>query len=753
MRKSIFLTGLLLVVLVASAQRVTRAQFDSMARTIEPGRKDTQQMFTFLRMAEFQIHKPGEVKKDLDSARDCIEKARAINSVVKSRVTYAYLLYEESMLNKENHGPSDSTRSQARQAVAILQTCNNPLLLGKALSELSTYGDFEKTADMRVKIDLLQKALACFNQTPEVQMQGYCCEQLADLFLNQPDNENARKYALMAVERYKQSGYPNSQRPYILIASTYMHASDYGNAMKYSLLSLDALKRTHDTTAQLCEINNRIGILYARMDEWEKGVPYWQEALQWARTHNDLSDLYIVESNLQWAYAKSGWVKRAVALADSITGAYGIPKDTSMAINFLKCNIWAYCNDHQFDKARKSYDRLKPLSSQDFSLRFSRVAAMMDFDHYTGQKDEAIALVPQLKQLMKESPDSNRVAEAYRLLFTVDSDRHDFRQAVLDLSSYDRLKDSITNMKKTKLIQQLQIDYATAEKEHSISLLQKESELQKKDIASTRQTRNYSIVVAVLLLAVGFGRYRLKQRQNRQLAARQGEISAKNEQLEKLLRENEWLLREVHHRVKNNLQIVTSLLGTQSARLRDEAAFNAVSESQHRVHSMALIHQKLYKSDNLSSVNMEDYVGDLVEYLRDSISPGQAIAFEVYVEPLMLDVAQAVPLGLVLNEVITNSIKYAFPDGRSGLISIRFSSLSDGRLSLRISDDGIGLPSDMDPLYSTGFGLRLIRGLAGDLEAEIEMPEGIGTTWIFIFAKDPAARLGLESSKMDALMS
>ena len=392
-----------------------------------------------------------------------------------------------------------------------------------------------------------------------------------------------------------------------------------------------------------------------------------------------------------------------------------------------------YCNDRQFDKAKRWCDQLRKLSCQGFEDKLYSVYAIFQYYCLAHQYDAAAALTPTLRNLMKKIDDSSYLSSCYRWLFRLDTARHQSVDAVQDLLYSDRLKDSVFNITKTRQIEQLQLDYATAEKENSITLLQKESEIQKKDITHSRQTRNYSIAGAAFLLAVGFGRYRLKQRQNWQLEAKQREISAKNQQLEKLLRENEWLLREVHHRVKNNLQIVTSLLGSQSARLHDEAAVNAVLESQHRVQSMALIHQKLYKSNSVSAVDLQDYVGDMIDYLRDTIKPGQSVVFDVRVEQITLDVAQAVPVGLILNEVITNSIKHAFPGAATGRISVVISRLPGGLLSLHISDNGIGLPPDLDPLDSAGFGMRLIRGLAGDLEAAVEVPKDGGTTWIFTF--------------------
>src|SRR5262249_22759774 len=139
-------------------------------------------------------------------------------------------------------------------------------------------------------------------------------------------------------------------------------------------------------------------------------------------------------------------------------------------------------------------------------------------------------------------------------------------------------------------------------------------------------------------------------------------VTQKNEQLQYLLKEKEWLVREIHHRVKNNLQIVMSLLNSQSAYIDNEPALTAIHDSQHRVQAMSLIHQKLYNSENLSSIEMSNYIRELAYNLRDSFNAGKHIRFNFNIESIEMDVSQAVPVGLILNEAITNSIKYAFPD-------------------------------------------------------------------------------------------
>jgi two-component sensor histidine kinase len=193
-------------------------------------------------------------------------------------------------------------------------------------------------------------------------------------------------------------------------------------------------------------------------------------------------------------------------------------------------------------------------------------------------------------------------------------------------------------------------------------------------------------------------------------------ITQKNGQLQHFLTEKEWLLKEIHHRVKNNLQMVMSLLNSQSAYIDNQPALSAIHDSQHQVHAMSFIHQELNNTGSVSLIDMSAYIRELVSYLRESFNTGQRIRFELNVEPLELDVSQAVPLGLILNEAITNSIKYAFPNDRNGIITISLSNASSNHYLLSISDNGIGMPLHFTRKKKGSLGMSLMEGLSEDLD-------------------------------------
>ena len=179
------------------------------------------------------------------------------------------------------------------------------------------------------------------------------------------------------------------------------------------------------------------------------------------------------------------------------------------------------------------------------------------------------------------------------------------------------------------------------------------------------------------------------------------------------LKEKEALLKEIHHRVKNNLQVISSLLSLQSNSIQDPQAREVFRESLDRVELMALIHEKLYQSRDLARIEFREYVRDLVSMVFHAYrSKSNAITLDLQIDPIFLDIHNAVPVSLILNEMVSNCLKHAFPDGHSGVITIYFKKHPQGQFSLVVRDNGIGVPKDFDLENTASLGLRLIRILA-----------------------------------------
>ncbi len=202
------------------------------------------------------------------------------------------------------------------------------------------------------------------------------------------------------------------------------------------------------------------------------------------------------------------------------------------------------------------------------------------------------------------------------------------------------------------------------------------------------------------------------------------------EQLISSLAEKEVLLKEIHHRVKNNMQIITSLLGLQMRNMDDTGDRELFRESQERIYAMALVHEKLYQSDNLAIIDFADYIKGLInEYRKSYEKVSHRVVFNVVVEDVKLSIDEAIPCGLIINELITNSLKHAFPHSREGNIHILFQNADTDSYLLRISDDGCGFPENVFIEDSVSMGFQLVRALVNQLNATITVESDNGATF------------------------
>ncbi|HSM83551.1 MAG TPA: PAS domain S-box protein [Nodosilinea sp.] len=222
------------------------------------------------------------------------------------------------------------------------------------------------------------------------------------------------------------------------------------------------------------------------------------------------------------------------------------------------------------------------------------------------------------------------------------------------------------------------------------------------------------------------------------LVAVQQDISDRKESEAKLqtsLKEKDLLLKEIYHRVKNNLQVIYSLLNLQSRKVADPLALSVLRDSQSRVRAMALVHEKLYKSQDLARIDLADYIQSLAYSLLETYRTGShRIALRLEIEPYSLDIETALPCGLMLTELLSNSLKYAFPDGRPGEIAILSSVDPDHQISLQVQDNGVGLPDGFDLQQMSSLGLSLVQNLAKQIKGDVVfLPQPVGCAFQITF--------------------
>ncbi|MGB0934190.1 MAG: sensor histidine kinase, partial [Lishizhenia sp.] len=224
----------------------------------------------------------------------------------------------------------------------------------------------------------------------------------------------------------------------------------------------------------------------------------------------------------------------------------------------------------------------------------------------------------------------------------------------------------------------------------------------------------------ILLILIVYVAYRQQNKLNKALMVQRTSIFQKNTLIDQALKEKEILLKEIHHRVKNNLQIISSLLNLQSRTISDEKALRALSEGRARIQAIALLHQKLYQNETFSTINIDDYLNDLTTNLRHTlVSPEQIINIKIVSKDIILNLDTAVPLGLIISELVTNSLKHAFKGREEGEIVIEVNKAFKNKFVLEIYDNGIGLPVHFKIPMEGSLGTEIIEALSEQLEGTL----------------------------------
>ena len=215
------------------------------------------------------------------------------------------------------------------------------------------------------------------------------------------------------------------------------------------------------------------------------------------------------------------------------------------------------------------------------------------------------------------------------------------------------------------------------------------------------------------------------------------------DRLQASLREKDILLQEIHHRVKNNMQVISSLLNLQSKHLTDPVAVEMFRECQHRIRTMALVHESLYKSSDLSKIEFGSYLRSLANHLfHFNEVDTRRIRLETALEEVYLDIQTAIPSGLIANELLSNAMKHAFPGKRSGTIGLTLRPLPDGSYLLSVKDDGIGIPEGIDARKTESLGLQIVSSLIDQVDGRLEILRENGTEFRIVFQPPRYPRRG-----------
>jgi len=508
------------------------------------------------------------------------------------------------------------------------------------------------------------------------------------------------------------------------IAIAYYFRGNYELALRNHFAALDLRQKTRNKRFIAVSYNN-IGLVYRSRKEYKNAAAYYQKSLILKKEINDEQGVLNSLINTGSAFQSQGKYDSALFYADeSLKQAIKLNADNDILA--AKANkAAAMVNLGQYDEAMLILKEVEKKSSEkNFKNNlFSVYESLGDVYSNKGQFAEAsvyyklgLAISTQTSRAEQKSIFLKKIA---RNFFNIG----DYRQAYLYSEQSKQLTDTLFTDENSRQINEMAAIYETGQKEKRIEKLNNDNMINATLAERRKRERNYFIIASVFLLGMAglaYVAYKASRKKKELLAAQ-------NTIIQKSLAENEFLMKEIHHRVKNNLQVVSSLLKLQSYYIKDEQAQEAVRDSRNRVQSMALIHQNLYQDDNLSGIDVQDYISKLSENLFQSynIHPHR-IKLIKEIEPLHLDVDTVVPVGLILNELVTNSLKYAFPGEKEGAIKIMVKE-ENGILKLNVYDNGSGLPDDFYTRFKETFGYKMIQTFIQKMKGEIKVYSEEGT--------------------------
>jgi two-component sensor histidine kinase len=338
------------------------------------------------------------------------------------------------------------------------------------------------------------------------------------------------------------------------------------------------------------------------------------------------------------------------------------------------------------------------------------------------QPEKAIKLLDSANLLIKEKQLFNAYQENYENKVKAYEYMGNTDKAYLYYKKLIEYRDSITRVENINISALLEIEYEVGLKDKEIAIQRIEVEMAEHEVIKQKGRKEVLFVAAILMLViVVILLLTIIQRRKRttKLKEKSKQIEEQNKIIEKALVEKETLLKEIHHRVKNNLQLISGLLELQAVQFDDENVKEMMEEGKSRVRSMSLIHQQLYQSNDLGKIDFREYLNKLTNDIAIAFNKQEKeIKFQIKVKQFTLDINNAVPLGLIVNELITNAYKHAFKGRNKGNIIIEVVQVENEQTQLRIIDDGIGLPKEFDPYSKNSLGLRLVQGLIRQLDGE-----------------------------------
>lgn len=727
MKKILLVTTLLLLTVNAFTQKLNKKEFEQAKKILPLEMNEAKKARLLNRVAVYYIMR-NESPNDIDSCSVLNRQSFNLGLKLKSKkIIAASMLIDGQIANRKQN----KILAQRLKKKALEYAHKNGLKNQEAEAYVDMAYDFGN--DYKSALPYIEKAGLLFKASHDPYGESETYYDIAFIYEEFKKPDSIFKYLQKSIKIKKTIHNYELYKDYSNLTRYYLKRGNFKEALDYGLQA-DILAENADADPKWRTlVYNLLALINNALNDQEKSLDFFRKSIEMAKKTKSAIYLETIQVNTAKSLYDNGRYKEALEILKTVKG----DPEKDCKVRNLSLYMVLYSSIKKYDIARSYYAMLLKCDMSEKQKDYV-YPIIIDYLLQTGQAAKAYAFLDVIKKMQQGSSNLKAISIIEKTSSEIDSATGNFRGAFEHFKIYKSLNDSIFNTKSVEQYNDLQLKYDTDKKDKSIILLTQQGRLQKEIIRNASILRYAfigSIAALLLFVLLLYNRSRLKQRAHKKLEYKQQQINEQNEALKKLLSEKEWLVKEIHHRVKNNLQIVISLLGTQSMYLDNEEALIAIQSSQHRMYAMSLIHQKLYQSDAIAFIDMSWYIQELVNYLKESFVVDQNIDFKLDLECIELDVVQAVPLGLILNEAISNSIKYAFEDKQNGRINISLKNTEYNFYQLVIADDGIGLPEGFESQERESLGMNLMIGLTDQLNGSFELKNDNGLVIVITFAK------------------
>jgi two-component system, sensor histidine kinase PdtaS len=572
------------------------------------------------------------------------------------------------------------------------------------------------------------EALDIYVQTGNKPAQGRLLLAIGQDYLDDGKYAEARTYLLKAIKVSEDAGDKRTLSGiYGILAYLYDRQGDIAEATKASYAYLKIAEETGNKS-DIATATSALAYYYLALGNNTEAVKYFKQVLQGIKEEGSKIEIAVYSIEIANVYTTIGNFSEAMSYYSAALNVANEIKDGKVMADIHHGIGNVYRAQGNYTEALKNYliaeTGFKSVGEKQQLAGLYTEMGMV----YTKLKknDQARKFFNDSKALYEGLNNKLAMGDYYSGLELLDSATGNWRDAYQDHKQYIAIRDSSFNKETLKKLVVSQMQYENEKKEAIVKAEQEKKDVRaQQKIKLQRNIRNSAFAVLAVVLLFSTVVYRQRNK-----------IAGGKKRSDQLLLDKELLLREIHHRVKNNLEVVSSLLALQSAQIDDPYTKEAMQEGQNRVQSIGIVHQKLYQGENLGAIEMKDYFINLSESILDSFGADKKVQIECVMDKLNIDIDTAVPLGLIVNELLTNTLKYAFPDGRNGKVKIKLEKRPDGILQLQVSDNGVGKSG---VTQGTGFGGQLVALLTKQLGGSMREEVKNGTNIFFEFKIEKAA--------------